>query len=253
MGVLAVALSAGCGLVADMDPPDFDGEDAGVVRDSGRIFDAPRERDANRADGRPVPVEVGVVEGGVVEVGPARDTSVVVVDSSITPLDGGAITPDAVVVMGCMANTECADTEYCHAPVGACLAGGSCRARPTDSACGAVDMPVCGCDGHTYPSPCAAAFRGIRLEDSLGPCPLCPVLPPVPIGCCLDDSGCATGYQCVGMACPGAGLCQPRPLYGHCWEDRDCGLGMVCRGVTACASVCMGGCPTAPAGTCFLP
>lgn len=67
---------------------------------------------------------------------------------------------------------ECDTGEYCDFPVGgACGRNGSagvCRPRP--ELCTREYMPVCGCDGRTWPTRCVAATQGVDAVSD-GPCP----------------------------------------------------------------------------------
>ncbi|HTO80126.1 MAG TPA: Kazal-type serine protease inhibitor domain-containing protein [Methylocystis sp.] len=57
---------------------------------------------------------------------------------------------------------ECGPKEWCkYPPHSACGAGdvfGKCEPRP--EFCPEIFMPVCGCDGKTYPNACQAAAAG---------------------------------------------------------------------------------------------
>jgi hypothetical protein len=64
----------------------------------------------------------------------------------------------------CPAGWTCDEGLACQLPVGACgpLAGaGTCAVPPTSCADNAA--PVCGCDGATYPSECAARLAGVPI------------------------------------------------------------------------------------------
>lgn len=84
--------------------------------------------------------------------------------------------PSEPVAVGAVCGTRgaapCAATEYCDFPDGAqCGAadrGGVCRPRPT--LCTREYRPVCGCDGQTHPTRCAAAAGGVDTATE-GPCP----------------------------------------------------------------------------------
>lgn len=61
--------------------------------------------------------------------------------------------------------------DYCSMPAGECVAvadaAGVCKKKP--EICTMEYAPVCGCDGRTYPSACAAAGKGVSVA-SQGEC-----------------------------------------------------------------------------------
>ncbi len=67
---------------------------------------------------------------------------------------------------------ECDSGEYCDFPVGAACGArgraGVCRPRP--ELCTREYMPVCGCDGRTWPTRCVAASQGVDAASD-GACP----------------------------------------------------------------------------------
>ena len=64
----------------------------------------------------------------------------------------------------CTANTDCGISEYCFRPGDACEGQGICHTRPAYCA-PEFWKPVCGCDGITYDSYCAAHFAGVNVES----------------------------------------------------------------------------------------
>jgi hypothetical protein len=92
----------------------------------------------------------------------------------------------------------CADGEYCNFPPAAICgrADGSGTCEPKPEACDAIYDPVCGCDGMTYSSACAAAMAGVAVERE---------------GTCGDSCG-----GLAGVACEKGSFCDYPP-------DAQCG------------------------------
>jgi hypothetical protein len=117
----------------------------------------------------------------------------------------------------CASDADCAPSDYCEHPTGACSDLGSCVAVP--SSCG-PDDPVCGCDGITYRNACEAARARVSVERA-GSCT---------VGGCASNADCAATDFCdkaVGD-CLGVGACAPRPAICTGIYDPVCG----CDGVT---------------------
>ncbi|MFN8390590.1 MAG: Kazal-type serine protease inhibitor family protein [Bdellovibrionota bacterium] len=71
----------------------------------------------------------------------------------------------------CSETKPCEHGAFCSYPVGSCGKDGktgSCLWRP--EICTMIYSPVCGCDGTTYPSDCAANAKGVSVK-SAGECP----------------------------------------------------------------------------------
>jgi len=112
------------------------------------------------------------------------------------------------IACGGAARTECPEGYSCELAVGGCLEAdpiGLCRLTPTEEECNVVDNPVCGCDGQTYRSSCAAALNGVAVETE-GACPCGPGL-----ASCLGGDYCAFPLGTCADAQP-VGDCQTVPL-----------------------------------------
>ena len=68
----------------------------------------------------------------------------------------------------CTRNEDCYFYEWCAKTYGDCDGVGNCRVRPYMCIL-IVGPPVCGCDGITYDSGCAAARAGVNI-NYMGPC-----------------------------------------------------------------------------------
>lgn len=80
----------------------------------------------------------------------------------------GLATPAIAAVgdkCGGFAGAACGDGEYCRYTVAeACGVGdvqGVCAKKPT--ICNMMFIPVCGCDGKTFPNECSAAANGVSV------------------------------------------------------------------------------------------
>ncbi|MFT3765891.1 MAG: Kazal-type serine protease inhibitor domain-containing protein [Minicystis sp.] len=130
-----------------------------------------------------------------------------------------ASTGTCSVACGGPAGTKCPSGTYCHYSDGVCGAGsasGTCEAVP-DSCVNATPSAVCGCDGKTYSSACAAQAAGVSL-NSTGACP------------CggIDKAGCAEdkfcNYDPGTCAQPNAtGACIAKPTDCAPFSDPVCG------------------------------
>jgi hypothetical protein len=145
----------------------------------------------------------------------------------------------AEVSAGCVEHAECGDDEYCAFSDGTCgQAGpGVCVTMPDAAGCPlpteGQDLTVCGCDGFTYESGCAAAAVGASVAHE-GAC-----AEAAPVDDTCGGATCGAGEYCAiddgscGEAGPSQGVC--RPLNGVCTSASEpmCG----CDGTTY-ASVC---------------
>lgn len=149
--------------------------------------------------------------------------------------DGGSTDGGSTQSCGGPYGQTCGPTEYCEFGVyNVCGAAGpgTCAPRPASCSYGSA---VCGCDAVTYPSLCHAQLAGTDVASS-GACGggTCDQRPPS--GCCFEDSQCTgtKGAECINAVCGShAGVCKA-PLKTGCWEDEDCGRGMVCDGEIIC-------------------
>jgi len=95
-------------------------------------------------------------------------------DSGVISLEGVSpgITEESVGsnMNSCTSNTDCAEgTSFCFFTEGDCGEKGPGVCRPRPEACTMIYAPVCGCDGVTHGSDCAAAGAGVSVR-SVGEC-----------------------------------------------------------------------------------
>ncbi len=135
---------------------------------------------------------------------------------------------------------DCAEGSFCLLPAdAACEEGarGECVPRPTR--CDEDDSPVCGCDGETYESACAAHAEGISIVAA-GSC--APMPQPIGEACggrglgpCVEGSFCNFAPESICGRGDAGGICTARPDRCEPSDAPVCG----CDGVTyasACAA-----------------
>jgi hypothetical protein len=161
--------------------------------------------------------------------------------------EGACPGPEATACGG-PADTTCPEGYTCQLAVGGCLEAdpiGQCRVLPTEEECDAVNNPVCGCDGQTYRSACAATLAGVSVEVD-GPCPCGPGLSSCPDGqfCSFEVGACADAAPvgtCVNVppTCPDIDA----PVCG-CDGNK---YQSACAAASASVNVAVeGGCPCGP-------
>lgn len=182
-------------------------------------------------------------------------------DASACAVPAGTTDPGA-----CASNADCGAGELCEVNdifssgqvAGPACGGtvGHCVMQRAPSECGGFGDGVCGCDGRTYPDPCAASRAGVRVSwyfpcghgSSPGhitymcdadhtDCPLashCDLgtdrcVTDVPIVACGIDAQCPTGYSCCGIvglcmrtSCPECCAVPPAGTSFPCVQDSDC-------------------------------
>ena len=160
----------------------------------------------------------------------------------------------------------CTDAEICIDPEGTCGAGdagGVCVPYPFS--CPDVWEPVCGCDGQTYASECAAkqAGQSWSATGTCAPCngpgdiymgepyeACCDGLTAVP-PCAWDDGECLC-LMCMCWSCTacGNGSCGPGEDPCNCPEDcTDCSDPFACEADADCVKDVDGCCPCSQGGT----
>jgi hypothetical protein len=117
----------------------------------------------------------------------------------------------------CATNAQCAADQFCARAPGHCKDDGVCRVRP--DACTREYVPVCGCDGETYPNACVARSAGTSVAHA-GPCGrrcagIAGITCPDGEVCDLDPGGCGiVDWQGTCVPQPGACFQIFRPVCG---------------------------------------
>ena len=125
----------------------------------------------------------------------------------------------------CGTNLDCMAHEYCAGGAidDRCLSAGYCRPRET-SCSGAEPSPVCGCDGQTYESSCAAIAAGVRRVSTTA-CGEMTFLGDYSCGargeCPVGLRCCAASRLCVRADCESCCGRLPSGRFG-CEVDSDC-------------------------------
>ncbi|HJL17537.1 MAG TPA: Kazal-type serine protease inhibitor domain-containing protein [Sandaracinaceae bacterium LLY-WYZ-13_1] len=152
-------------------------------------------------------------------------------------------------VCGGVGGFACAPGEYCDFPDAAACGLGDTRGlcEPEPIACPGDGEPVCGCDGVTYPSACAAAASGVDAAHpgscvAADPCAAqdargsgeCAT----PLGVYWDGRACrsVSGCECAGADCDDAfesvDACEA--VYGECTPATPCDADADCADAEWC-------------------
>jgi hypothetical protein len=85
--------------------------------------------------------------------------------------DAAPVEDASGMVCGGFSNQQCSPGSFCEYPPGNCYQGnrdnGMCVEKPMN--CPESYIPVCGCDGVTYPNDCQRQAAGVNLDHD-GPC-----------------------------------------------------------------------------------
>jgi hypothetical protein len=161
---------------------------------------------------------------------------------------------------GGLTGASCGAGEFCSFSLDAqCgIADQTGKCQPTPEACADIYLPVCGCDGQTYPNACSANVAGTSVANE-GECPS-PSVTGVTCGGSLGGQ-CAVGEFCnypieaICGAADATGTCQAIPEVCTQIFDPVCGCdgvsyGSACDAASKSTSiVSQGACPPSASGT----
>jgi hypothetical protein len=162
----------------------------------------------------------------------------------VAPGDPSCVPPPGSPPGACASSADCSLGESCEAATSTGgLAGSQCAGAgvcmPIRNGCGGTGGDVCGCDGRTYASECAASAARVRIAG-LAPCGT-PVNPRSTTSC-ASDAECRHGHCDLSVnACIGED-----PLI-TCGLDEQCPSGQSCCLLTGLCA------PPSEAALCVLP
>ena len=127
---------------------------------------------------------------------------------------GGGGTGGSGKVCGGIAGLTCSALEFCHFANGQCGAGDQSGQCELSGGALCTQQVFCGCDGHTYPTACAAYANGVDTMSTTSCIPGnggtgAP---------CGQDTDCISGYKCcvTGGAVGSPIACRQIPSGGSC-------------------------------------
>lgn len=122
--------------------------------------------------------------------------------------------PETCAPTACDGSVGCgSDALVCVRPTGSCGGSGKCQLRPTS--CASASGTVCGCDGSSYTSACAAAQKGVAVS-ALGVCCVAPVCGSAAKVTDRDGDGCAESCVCGDGRIEAADHCGACPAVPAC-------------------------------------
>lgn len=242
-------------------------DDSAIVADDARIVaddasdtgvptDAPDRPDAFFPSGPVVepPPGLAVCGGDVCGAGELCCTATARCFAPSDPT-ACAVPPAEMAPGACASNLDCEPDQICEyenifatsegAPPICTGSIGRCVMQRGPELCGGFGAGVCGCDGRTYPDPCAASRAGVRVVRQV-PCGT-PVEAPGRHLCNEAAPSCPDGATCDFLR----DECVFTGLTNACGIDAQCPSGQSCCGITGlCVDAdCADCCRVPPEGT----